>query len=105
MTDSRGPRSIQRFYLNFNFLLSSVRHLLCCMSIVNMQGCSGLALSAAVAHMVPVRGRALTVASMRMTKLVRRELVPRPLSKKMPPRKGRKKRSMIAWENPSACSQ
>jgi hypothetical protein len=42
------------------------------------------------------------VASMRMTKLVRRELVPRLLSKKMPPRKGRKKRSMMAAEKPSA---
>ena len=45
------------------------------------------------------------VASMRMTKAKRREVVPRRRSKKMPPRKGRKKRSMMASLNPSACSR
>jgi hypothetical protein len=38
-----------------------------------------------------------------MTKEKRREEVPRLVSKKMPPRKGRKKRSMMAWLKPSAC--
>jgi len=45
----------------------------------------------------------LPVASMRMTNDVSRELVPSALSKKMPPRKGRKKRSTMAAEKPSAC--
>jgi hypothetical protein len=40
---------------------------------------------------------------MRMTKEKRREEVPRERSKKMPPRKGRKKRSTISGEKPSAC--
>ena len=43
------------------------------------------------------------VASMRMTKAKRREVVPRERSKKMPPRKGRKKRSMMASLKPSSC--
>jgi hypothetical protein len=37
-----------------------------------------------------------------MTKEKRRLEVPRRVSKKMPPRKGRKKRSMMASEKPSA---
>ena len=38
-----------------------------------------------------------------MTKEKRREEVARERSKKMPPRKGRKKRSTMGWEKSSAC--
>ena len=43
------------------------------------------------------------VASMRITNSNRREEVPRERSKKMPPRKGRKKRWAMAALKPSAC--
>ena len=54
---------------------------------------------------MPAAGRQFSpVARQRMTNSNRREVVLRPRSKKMPPRKGRKKRSMIAAEKPSACA-
>lgn len=52
---------------------------------------------------MPAAGRQLVpVASMRITNWNSRLLVPREASKKMPPRKGRKKRSMMASEKPSS---
>lgn len=55
---------------------------------------------------MPPAGRQLDpVASMRITNSKSLLLVVSCVSKKMPPRKGLKKRSMMAWEKPSACRQ
>ena len=55
---------------------------------------------------MPAAGRQLLpVASMRMTNRKRREVTVRSRLKKMPPKKGRKKRSMISWLKPSVCGQ
>mmetsp|Transcript_2915 Transcript_2915/g.7572 ORF Transcript_2915/g.7572 Transcript_2915/m.7572 type:complete len:206 (-) Transcript_2915:819-1436(-) len=54
---------------------------------------------------IPPLGRQLEpVASMRITNWNRRLVVPRELSKKMPPKKGLKNVSMMAGEKPSAFS-
>mmetsp|Transcript_12266 Transcript_12266/g.21731 ORF Transcript_12266/g.21731 Transcript_12266/m.21731 type:complete len:217 (-) Transcript_12266:317-967(-) len=54
---------------------------------------------------IPLEGRQLEpVASMRMTNSNSLDDVPRLRSKKMPPKKGLKKREIMASEKPSACS-
>jgi len=54
---------------------------------------------------MPLAGRQFEpTASIRMTNWNRRLLVVRLVLKKMPPKKGLKKRSMMASEKPSACA-
>ena len=54
---------------------------------------------------MPAVGRQLDpVAKHRITNSKSREVVDRPRSKNMPPKNGRKNRSMMASEKPSACT-
>ena len=62
-----------------------------------------LASCSATAPIPPAGKQFEPVANMRITNWNRQLEVLRLRSKKMPPRKGRKKRSVMAVENPSSC--